>query len=60
MTFQQVERHDIDQFRLLFESHYHIGAKPAGASRSRGTLADIALGVDELGAIGQEPQTIID
>jgi hypothetical protein len=61
MTLEQVERHDVDQLRFPLERGEHIG-REAGRRipLPRDPLADIALGVDELRTIGQEPQAIID
>jgi len=53
MTFEQMERDDIDQLRLPLESSEHIG-REAGrrVPLTRDPLADVAFGVEELAAIG--------
>jgi hypothetical protein len=38
MTFQQVERHYVDQLRLPLESREHLGREAGGPSRSRTRL----------------------
>jgi hypothetical protein len=54
MSFEQVERDHIDQFRLPLEGCEHIGREAGGRiSLARDPLADVALGVEELGAIGR-------
>jgi hypothetical protein len=61
MTIEQVERHDVDQLWLPLEGGEHIG-REAGrrVPLTCDPLAHVAFGVDELGAIGQEPQGVID
>ncbi len=60
MTFEQVERHDIDQLCDPLARCEHIGCEAGRRIPLARAPADVALGVDKLGAIGQEPYAIID
>ena len=55
MTFEQMERRDVDQLRLSLQRREHIG-REAGrcVSLTRDPLGDVALGVEEVGAIGRK------
>jgi hypothetical protein len=61
MTIEQVERYDVDQLWLSLERCQHIG-REAGrrVPLTRDPLADVAHGIDQLGAIGQDPQAVVD
>jgi len=61
MTVEQVGRHGVDQLWLPLERCKHIG-REAGrpVPLTRYPLTDIALGVEQLGGIGQVPQAMVD
>ena len=56
MIFEQVERHRVDQLRLPLESSEHLG-REAGrrVPLTRDPLADVASGVEQVGAVWQLP-----
>jgi hypothetical protein len=61
MMFEQVERHNVDQLRLPLKLCEHLGREARRrVPLRRGPLAVVALGVEELRAIGQVPQAIVD
>jgi hypothetical protein len=61
MTVKQAERRDVDQLWLPLESCQHLGRE---ASRrvplTRDPFADVASGIEQVGAAGQLPQAIAD
>jgi hypothetical protein len=61
MTVKQVERHDVDQLWLLLECSEHIGCETGRRiPLTRDSLADVAIGIEELGAGGQVPEAVVD
>jgi hypothetical protein len=61
MTFEQVERDEINQLRFPLERGEHIG-REAGrrVPLARDPFADVASDVEQVGAVGQLPQPIAD
>jgi hypothetical protein len=61
MTFEQVERHNIDQLWLALERCQYLG-REAGrrVTLTSNPLADVASGVEQVGAVGQLPQAVAD
>ena len=57
MTFEQVERHHVDELWLTLESRQHIG-REAGrrVPLTRDPFADVAAGVEQVGADRRSPR----
>ena len=61
MPVEQVERHDVDQLRLVLEGREHVrGEAGPDITLARYPLSDVASGVEQVGAGGQVPEAVVD